>query len=80
MVLKASKMGILGQNLQKIVVDVDDNTLGAIEHTGLLLAVSTMLPANSTLIRRTGLFLATSIAYNLVISRAQSSESGGMNR
>ena len=80
MVLKASKMGVLGPQLQKIVVDVDDNTLGAIEHTGLLLAVSTMLPANSTLIRRTGLFLITSIAYNLVISRAQSSESGGMGR
>ena len=80
MVLKASKMGVLGPQLQKIVVDVDDNTLGAIEHTGLLVAVSTMLPANSTLIRRTGLFLITSIAYNLVISRAQSSESGGMGR
>ena len=80
MVLIASKMGVLGNILQKIVVDIDNATLSTIEHTGLLAGVSTMLPANTSLMRKIGLFLATSIAYNLIVQRAMSSESSGKNR
>ena len=78
--LIASKMGILGDNLQKIVVDVDNATLSTIEHTGLMAAVHTMMPQNSTLMRKIGIFLATSIAYNLVVQRSMSSESSGTGR
>jgi len=78
--LIASKMGILGDNLQKIVVDVDNATLSTIEHKGLMAAVHTMIPQNSTLMRKIGIFLATSIAYNLVVQRSMSSESSGTGR
>jgi len=80
MVLIASKMGILGKNLQKIVVDVDNATLSTIEHTGLCAACSCMLPANSTLIRKIGIFFATSLAYNTIVARSMSSESSGNGR
>ena len=80
MVLKAAKMGVLGQNLQKPLTEIDDNTLGAIEHTALYYMVHTMMPANSTNTRKIGIFLATSLAYNAVISRSMSSESSGMGR
>jgi len=75
-----SKMGILGPDLQKVVSDVDNATLSTLEHTGLFLGVSTMMPQNSTLMRKIGVFLVTSIAYNLVNQRAMSSESSGTGR
>ena len=78
--LISSKKGMLGPQLQKLVVDVDNATLSTLEHTGLMAAVHTLMPANSTLMRKIGVFLVTSIAYNLVNERAMSSESSGTGR
>ncbi len=80
MVLRASKRGVLGEGLQKITADVDDKVLSSLEHTALYHAVNVMMPSNSTHTRKVGIFLALSIAYNLLIDRAQSSESSGLNR
>ena len=80
MVLIASKMGILGPQLQKIVVDVDNATLSTLEHTALYGGINSMMPATSSTYRKLGMFLAASIAYNLVVSKAQSSESSGTGR
>ena len=78
--LIAAKKGMLGENLQKPLVAVDNATLSTLEHTGLYFMVQTMMPANSTTLRRLGIFLATSIAYNAINERAMSSESSGMGR
>jgi len=80
MVLRSAKMGILGEPLQKLVVDVDDATLGTIEHTALYYMTNSMMPANSTQTRKIGIFIATSLAYNMIVARAQSSESSGTGR
>jgi|TARA_B110000208_G_scaffold22018_1_gene27935 hypothetical protein len=80
MPLRAAKRGILGEGLQKPISNIDDKVLSTVEHTGLMFGVQTMMPSNSTLLRKTGIFLALSIAYNLLIDRAQSSESSGTGR
>jgi len=78
--LIAAKKGMLGQNLQKPLVEVDNATLSTLEHTALFYMVHTMMPANSTTTRKIGIFLATSIAYNAINERAMSSESSGLGR
>ena len=80
MVLRMSKKGILGEPMQKAVNTIDDSVLGTVEHATLFYATNSLMPANSTLLRRTGIFLAISIAYNLILDKSLSSESSGMGR
>jgi len=80
MPLRAAKRGILGEGLQKTVSSIDDKVLSSLEHTALFGAVGTMMPQNSTFMRKVGIFLATTVAYNLLIDKAQSSESSGTGR
>ena len=80
MVLRASKMGILGDSMAKAVNTIDDSVLATAEHSVLFYTTNALMPSNSTLIRRTGIFLAVSIAYNLILDKAMSSENSGMNR
>ena len=78
--LIASKKGMLGDGLRKLTQNVDDRTLGTVEHTTLALAVNTMMPGNATVIRKAGIFLAVSVAYNLLLQKVQSSETAGLGR
>lgn len=77
---RLAKIGALGPSLQKATQDIDNATLGTIEHGALYYAIETMMPANSSQLRKTGMFLGLSIAYNLLLSKVQSSESSGMGR
>ena len=77
---RLAKIGALGQPLQKAVQDIDNATLGTIEHTGLYFLTESMMPANSSFMRKIGIFLGVSIAYNLLLGRVQSSESSGGGR
>ena len=76
------KVGALGEigGLRKVLQDVDSFTLATIEHTGLYVALETMLPSNSTLTRKVGVFLALAVAYNTLVQKLQSAESSGKNR
>jgi len=77
---RLAKIGALGDGLQKAVQDIDNATLGSIEHTFLYFAVEHMMPNNSSSLRKLGIFMGVSVAYNLLLSRVQSSESSGMGR
>lgn len=77
---RLAKIGALGDGLRKATQDIDDATLGTIEHTALYYSIETLMPANSTQLRKMGIFLSVSIAYNLILSRVQSAESSGMGR
>lgn len=77
---RLAKIGALGPNLQKAVQEIDNATLSTIEHTGLYFLTESMMPANSSSMRKLGIFLGVSIAYNLLLSRVQSSESSGTGR
>lgn len=77
---RLAKIGALGDGLQKAVQDIDNATLGSIEHTFLYFAVENMMPNNSSSLRKLGIFMGISVAYNLLLSRVQSSESSGMGR
>ena len=78
--MNASKMGILGDGLRKATQDIDNFTLSTLDHTALYYTVNHLMPVNSTELRKLGIFLGTSIAYNLLLSRVQSSENSGMGR
>ena len=77
---RLAKIGALGDPMRKAFQDIDNATLSTIEHTGLYFAVETLMPANSTLLRKVGIFLGISVAYNMVLSRVQSSESSGTHQ
>ena len=77
---RLAKVGALGPGLQKMTQDVDNATLGTLEHTGLYFLVEQLMPGNATHLRKLGIFVGISIAYNLLLSRVQSSESSGMGR
>lgn len=78
--MNASKMGIMGDGLRKATQDIDNFTLSTLDHTALYFTVETLMPSNSTYLRKLGIFLGASIGYNLLLSRVQSSESSGMGR
>jgi len=78
--LIAGKKGILGENIRKVVQNVDDRLLSSIEHAVLAFSLNEMLPANATHIRKALLFFATSTAYNLFLQKVQSSETAGLGR
>ena len=77
---RLAKIGALGQPLQKAVQDIDNATLSTIEHTGLYFLTETMMPANSSQMRKLGIFLGISVAYNMILSKVQSSEGSGLGR
>ena len=77
---RLAKVGALGSSLQKSVQEIDNATLATIEHTGLYFLTDTLMPSNSSLYRKIGIFMGISIAYNLLLSRVQSSESSGVGR
>ena len=77
---RLAKIGALGGGLQKAVQDIDNATLGTIEHTALYFAIETMMPGNSSQMRKVGMFMAISISYNLLLGKVQSSESSGTGR
>ena len=76
------KVGALGEigGLRKVLQDVDSFTLATIEHTALYVGLETMLPSNSTLTRKVGVFMALALAYNALVQKLQSAESSGKNR
>ena len=80
MVARLMKLGGLGVGLQKGTQEIDNATLQTIEGTALYFGIETMMPGNSSLMRKVGMFLGLSIAYNLLLSRVQTSESSGMGR
>jgi len=77
---RLAKIGALGQPLQKATQDIDNATLGTIEHTALYFLTEHLMPNNSTQMRKLGIFLGISIAYNMLLSRVQSSESSGAHQ
>jgi len=74
------KIQALGQGSSKLVAGIDNNTLATIEHTGLAFGVSSLVGSEKTGMRRLGIFLAVSMAYNLLLSKVASSEVAGNNR
>jgi len=78
--MRILKIGAGGDSLRKAVQDVDDAMLGTIEHGLLYYGIEKMMPNNATDLRKLGVFLGISVAYNLMLSRVQSSESSGMNK
>ena len=80
MVLRLAKINALGNGTAKMVAHVDNNTLASIEHTALAFSVNTLVGSEKTHMRRLGIFLGLTIAYNLLLSRVASSEVAGNNR
>jgi len=78
--MRLAKVGALGDPLRKAVQDVDNQTLQALEGTALYYAIETMMPTNSSLARKIGMFMGIGIAYNLLLTRVHTSEMSGMNR
>jgi len=78
--LIAGKKGILGDNIRRVVQNVDDRLLSSIEHAVLGFGINEMLPGNATHIRKALLFFAASTAYNLFLQKVQSSETAGLGR
>ena len=74
---RLAKVGALGDGMRKAVQDIDNATLSTIEHTFLYYAVETMMANNSTHLRKLGIFMGVSVAYNMILQRVQSSESSG---
>lgn len=78
--VRLAKIGALGDAPRKAVQDIDNMTLATLEHTGLYFLTENLMPANSTRMRKLGIFLGISIAYNMLLSRVQSSESSGAHQ
>jgi len=80
MVLRLMKIQALGSGSSKMVAGIDNNTLGTVEHTALAFGVNTMVGSEKTHMRRLGIFLGISIAYNLLLSKVASAEVAGNGR
>ena len=80
MPLKLAKRNGLGNGMHEMMKDVNDNTLSTIEHVGLLAAIETFFPQNTSIMKKMGVFGAISLAYNLIIDRCQTDQNAGLNR
>ena len=80
MVLRLAKIQALGSGSSKMVAGIDNNTLATVEHTALAFGVNTLVGSEKTHLRRLGIFLGISIAYNLLLSKVASAEVAGNGR
>jgi len=80
MVLRLMKIQALGSGSSKMVAGIDNNTLCTFEHTALCFGINTLIASEKTHMRRLGIFLGISIAYNLLLSKVASAEVAGNGR
>ena len=80
MVLRLAKIQALGSGSSKLVQGIDNNTLATVEHTALAFGVNSLVGSEKTHMRRLGIFLGISIAYNLLLSKVASAEVAGNGR
>ena len=80
MPLKLAKRNGLGNGMHNMFKDIDDNALSTIEHLGLLAAIETFFPQNTSMMKKMGVFGGISLAYNLLIDRCQTDQNTGLNR
>ena len=78
-IIKVGAIGELG-GIRKSLQNVDSFTLSTIEHGALYWALETMMPNNSSLPRKLGMFVSIAVAYDLLVTRLQSAETSGTGR